>query len=124
VIIRSHNKLSKFTPLQTAQLRGTALSGRPLARRYSDKAEQRKSHSVLICALGLLSSFIFSLPLSYFFYFVIDHIQNVSNKTIFYFIPIGILLVFSTHSLRRPGVYIQIMKNFIHTYRELNPFFR
>jgi len=32
--LKKHNKLSKYTPLQTKHLRGTALSGRPLARRY------------------------------------------------------------------------------------------
>ena len=33
-VTMTSNKLSKFAPLQTTQLRGTALSGRPLARRY------------------------------------------------------------------------------------------
>jgi len=74
------------------------------------KLTSRPFNVFITLALGWLSSLVFSLPPAGVLYFVISHIQNVSDKTLFYILPISIVLAFSMHALKKPEVYIKSVK--------------
>ena len=60
---------------------------------------------------GVLSSLIFSIPLSYLFYFILSNASQTYNTNIPLFISAVVVFLISAHAYLYPTTYIKIIKS-------------